>query len=137
MAYTARSTQATGHLVTASEYNEGVNNDIYFKANADHATGTYTGDGTTSQAITGVGFPPKYVRVWVSVTSNATGTSPYATTDSFVDNNADGLAWEEDSGTSRTNRIISLDDDGFTVDDGGSDLDPNANGTTYEYLCLG
>lgn len=27
-------------------------------------TGTYTGDGTTSQAITGVGFAPSYVRIW-------------------------------------------------------------------------
>ena len=28
-------------------------------------TGTYDGDGATSQAITGIGFKPKYVKIWV------------------------------------------------------------------------
>lgn len=37
----------------------------------------------------------------------------------------------------KINEIISLDADGFTVDDGGFDADPNENGTTYIYIAIG
>ena len=36
-----------------------------------------------------------------------------------------------------TDRILSLDADGFTVDDAGADDNPNENGTTYSYLAIG
>ncbi|GAH37723.1 unnamed protein product, partial [marine sediment metagenome] len=34
-------------------------------------------------------------------------------------------------------KIISLDADGFTVDDDGSDQDPNANLVVYCYVAIG
>ena len=81
-------------------------------------TGTYTGDGSTGQAITGVGFQPKHVKIW-----------PHPT----VDDNAEEIhekldqSWGDyayvHSGTFphhiRDNRINSLDADGFTVDESG------------------
>lgn len=141
MAYTARSTQTTGHLVTASEWNEGVNNDAFFKANsANITTGTYTGDGTESQSITGVGFEPKYVKIWPRETGSANDTV-YETTDTIIDDNAtNDQSWRHLSGgghDTRANKIISLDSDGFTVDDAGADNHPNANGQVYNYVCIG
>lgn len=104
-------------------------------------TGTYTGDGTTSQAITGVGFAPKFVMIWHAVTAG-NNSIVFTTTDTIVDNDASGLAHliassGAGSNTMEANRIISLDSDGFTVDDSGTDSAPNANGASYEYMCLG
>ena len=105
-------------------------------------TGTYTGDGATSQAITGVGFQPKFVAVVARQTSNATGAWVGFTTDQIVDDNAAGgsisleSVWSN-AGQFRTNEIISLDSDGFTVDDDGADADPNTNGQVYNYLAMG
>lgn len=104
------------------------------------ATGTYTGDGSTSQAITGVGFQPKFVMVYEKKSGEATVNIFHVTDQAntgfcvrhtgsgnhdYFNNDAD------DPG------IKSLDADGFTVDDAGTDLDPNKNGITYEYLALG
>ena len=97
-------------------------------------TGTYTGDGSTSQAITGIGFQPKMVTIWIySLTEGNTGQltkiDQFAT-DMAID------AW----GTPhfiRDNRLISLDADGFTVDDDGTDDFPNTNGATYAYIAFG
>jgi hypothetical protein len=100
-------------------------------------TGTYTGDGTESQAITGIGFQPKYVRIWKRTTSRNTFMVPFETTDTMVDDNVAGMACELNVMKSETNAIISLDSDGFTVDDGGSDGDPNANGGVYNYIAIG
>ena len=41
------------------------------------------------------------------------------------------------SGCYLDNRLISLDADGFTVDDDDSDSHPNKLGETYDYLALG
>ena len=101
-------------------------------------SGTYTGDGTTSQAITGVGFQPTYLNC---IYSAATPGMVWTTTH-MVDNNGDGWAISEGgSGSGQkhfgyADRIISLDSDGFTVDDAGSNQHPNASGLTYEYLAL-
>jgi len=105
-------------------------------------TGTYTGDGATSQAITGVGFKPKYVRIWERATADSTGIWMGETTEQIIDDNASGgsvnyeATWSN-AGQFRANEIISLDSDGFTVDDDGADAHPNKNTTTYSYLCLG
>ena len=104
------------------------------------ATGSYTGDGTTSQAITGIGFQPKYVKVAEQRTSDGANGPVHETWDTVIDDNAEGIAFLHAAGgahTAETNKIISLDSDGFTVDDNGSDDDPNANGTVYNYLALG
>lgn len=103
-------------------------------------TGTYTGDGATSQAITGVGFQPKYVKIWQKIISDGTAGRIYETTDTIIDDIAAGAAWFHTGAgghTVESNTIISLDADGFTVDDNGADDPPNANGAAYNYLCLG
>lgn len=100
-------------------------------------TGSYTGDGSTGQAITGLGFAPKYVKVW---------THPASETDMYVFEKVD-QTWGDYAvlhGVTAThehqsvdNRINSLDADGFTVDDDGSDTHPNKNEQVYDYLVLG
>ena len=94
------------------------------------ATGTYDGDGTISNEITGVGFAPK--AIWII----SSGTDElFFTTDTFVDNDPSGYCIK--NGSVRTqNAIISLDDGGFTVDDAGTDSSPNIDGTSYDYLCI-
>lgn len=100
------------------------------------ATGTYTGNGAASRAITGVGFQPKYVKVWQRPT-NSEGNIP-------IGEKMDGswgvnAAIHSTSGAhvARSNRIISLDSDGFTVGDNNVDGFPNTNGATYDWMALG
>jgi hypothetical protein len=103
-------------------------------------TGTYTGDGSTSQAITGIGFQPKYVQI-VTRSTTEVGVFVYETTDVIMDDITGGAAivHDRDSGEHylTNDAIIALGADGFTVDDNGSDFDPNAAGVLYNYLCLG
>ena len=99
-------------------------------------TGSYTGDGATSQGITGVGFQPKFVMVWEHPTAAGNSQSFMKldqtwSTFCFMYSDTGG------SDEIKDDRIISLDADGFTVDDNGSDDHPNANGTTYDYMALG
>lgn len=62
----------------------------------------------------------------------------YETTAEILDDDANGMSMEITSQvTSRSNRIISLDADGFTVDDAGVDAHPNQNTVQYNFLCLG
>lgn len=110
-----------------------------FKETLGHIkVGTYTGDGTTSQAITGVGFAPLYVRVYVHPTgSGGSETDIFEKLDrswgirSVGHNNSASPHYENDDW------IIAFGADGFTVDDVGSDAHPNKNGETYDYLALG
>ncbi len=92
-------------------------------------TGTYTGDGSVGQAITGVGFRPKSVDIYSS--------SPFTATDGCHRNDAG--AWS--AGYSRqiavTGIISSLDADGFTVSDVAGDHPPNKNAATYTYVAFG
>lgn len=105
------------------------------------ATGSYTGDGTTSLAITGVGFTPNYLRIWVRKTSGGLITQIFETTDTIIDDNASGMAINYDDTAnqheSAINAIISLDSDGFTVDDAGSDSHPNKSGEVYNFVAMG
>jgi hypothetical protein len=110
------------------------------------ATGTYTGDGSTSQALTGLGFAPTFVKIWERQTADATSTFVAEVTDTIIDDNASGMAIEiltqtlggaGTGGTSRINAVISLDADGFTVDDAGTDAHPNQNTIVYNFLALG
>lgn len=105
-------------------------------------TGTYTGNDATSQGITGVGFKPKYLRVWQRATVNNTAIEVFETIDQIMDDHADGgashlvMAWGQ-SQRFEINRLISLDTDGFTVDDNGANEHPNQNGVVYNYLAMG
>ena len=116
--------------------------DIEWSASqAQIATGTYTGDGATSQAITGVGFAVRYVITQNRQVNDAQATNIHWTSDTIVDDNASGMAMTENVTTgfpmSRINRIISLDADGFTVDDAGADEHPNKNAVVYNYIAFG
>jgi len=97
--------------------------------------GTYTGDGATSQAITGVGFTPKYVRIWERETSGAVVV--YETTTTIIDDDAQGAAVLISTLNVNSSAIIALGSDGFTVDDNGSDAHPNKNSQVYNYLAIG
>jgi hypothetical protein len=112
-------------------------------APAQIATGTYTGDGTTSMAVTGVGFAPKWLMVAFRNEGEAAGASVgwLITTDTIIDDNASGMAlrWSGDTESYqyRIDAIIALGTDGFTVDDDGSDRHPNKNGSVYNYTAIG
>ena len=74
-------------------------------------TGTYSGDGTTSKAITGVGFEPTSISI-----AQTNGTLAIF-------------------GTSAIDGIVSFDADGFTVTDQGSNAEYNKDGQNYIYTC--
>lgn len=105
------------------------------------ATGTYTGDGATSKAITGLGFTPKYVRIWLHNTAAGDQviiekTDQHATT--FADKiTVESGADQHDEITTVDDALISLDSDGFSVDDAGADSHPNKNAQVYDYLAIG
>lgn len=95
------------------------------------ATGTYTGNGNATQAVTGLGFQPRYVHIiphavkgrgYKTDQMGAYACSPYNTGDYY-----------------NTDYIISLDADGFTVGDGTTQSDNrlNNNTTVYSYVCWG
>lgn len=98
-------------------------------------TGTYTGDGTEGQAIAGVGFRPKYIKIWIHITAEVTHNI-YEKLDQTW---GDYCVRHEAGGghDNLDNRINSLDADGFTVDDDGNDEQPNNNTQVYDYLALG
>ena len=99
-------------------------------------TGQYTGDGTAAQSITGVGFQPKYVVIWIrkeEETPDIThlrweksdtmfGTICCKLGNTIHDLNAD--------------QIMSLDEDGFTVNVNGLG-GPNVADTVYDFMALG
>jgi hypothetical protein len=107
------------------------------------ATGEYTGDGATSQAITsGLGsVQVKFVIVEVKVTSagNLANKSIVMTSDTIVDDLGTGMALNLDNGGAQgemgTNSIIALGSGGtFTVDDAGGDAHPNKNSQVYNFI---
>lgn len=104
------------------------------------ATGSYTGDGAESLAVTGIGFTPKYVKIWQKAADNASISIVEATAE-ILDDDGAGMAAVHAAGaaehTVQNNTIIAFGTDGFTVDDNGADNHPNENGTDYNYLALG
>lgn len=106
------------------------------------ATGSYTGDGAESQGITGVGFQVVTMMLAVRVTA-AGGMSNRGwlhTWDTLIDNHANGLSisWVgAEVYQYIQDAVISLDADGFTVDDAAADTHPNMNGVVYDFVCWG
>jgi hypothetical protein len=97
-------------------------------------TGTYTGDGSTGMAITGVGFTPHFVRIWPHPTS-AAATSVYEKLDQTWGDYA--IKYISAGVTSAVSMINSIDAAGFTVDDAGADAHPGKSGQVYDFLCVG
>lgn len=97
-------------------------------------TGTYTGDGGVAHAITGVGFAPIYVKIWNQTEAYETlqGMCPIT----YIHKDAAPYHAKTTAGDAQ-NGIRSLDADGFTVSDGGTDQSPNKDTYTYYYLALG
>ena len=99
------------------------------------ATGSYTGDGNASQAITGVGFQPNVLLAIghdtgspVIFHSDANGFAPnIGTVGTCLDMSK--------SHSSVPNCVDSLDTDGFTVD-GTDSPGPNVSGEIWHYLAL-
>lgn len=111
----------------------------YADTKARLVTGTYTGDGAATQAITGLGFQPKFLRIWESESASATSIYIFETTDTIIDDVVGGGAVREFSNAHQifTDRIVSLDADGFTVGDAGTSNHPNSSGQVYNYMAMG
>ena len=88
-------------------------------------TGTYTGDGGATKAITGLGFQPSML--WAG--RNATSGTTYMRTDRQATNDS----WNLGAGTLVTDGILSFDSDGFTVGNSG---DINTNLVVYGYIAI-
>ena len=96
-------------------------------------TGTYIGDGELINPITGIGFPPKVVYV-----SRDSWTEDFFVEGWFRTDQHDGdFCTLFRTGTLIGNSLISLDADGFSVDDNGVDRDPNVDGIQYLYVAWG
>ena len=82
----------------------------------------YTGDGTSSNAITGVGFQPDFV--WIKSRSAAENHNLYDST-----RGANKRIKSNTTGGETTEGLPSFDSDGFTVDAGGTIC--NVSSRTY------
>lgn len=136
----AAKTWSVGEVVTAANMN------TYLRDNlADLQTnkcviytGTYTGDGSTGQAVTGVGFTPVFL--WISqVATDGDGTTSYWTWTDFIARDAKGFATQETGAIHgiRDSRIVAFGADGFTVSDDAADEHPNKNTTVYSFIAIG
>lgn len=111
-----------------------------WNAAARIATGSYTGDGATSLAITGLGFAPKFVWINQRQTSSGSATVSVFTHSAIIDDNANGGAIKIVAAGTQTfeaDAIIALGSDGFTVDDAGTNAHPNVSGTVYNFVAIG
>jgi hypothetical protein len=105
------------------------------------ATGSYTGDGSLINSITGLGFQPRYCTM-LKQTTDGNAVNVFFSFDTFQDNDPQGLgvyigAGSASNNDAQDNGIISFDSDGFTVGDLGNDSDPNTNTASYDYFCMG
>lgn len=101
--------------------------------------GQYVGDGSTGLKI-GVGFRPKYVRIWHQKTAEdlaPDSDTVLETTGKMVDDNVNGIAFAPVGGDFLDTRIIAINNSGFEVSDDGSDAHPNTTSEVYNWLALG
>jgi len=98
--------------------------------NPGFQSGTYTGDGAATLAITGIGFQPKFVIVYPQIE----GTGGYYVAFKCEDDGTWTFISKTDPRAYQEDHIISLDSDGFTVGDGtGSVNYMNVGARVYAY----
>ena len=103
--------------------------------NVELVFGSYTGDGTESHAITGLGGKPKDLAIYMHPVGEGTGNKFEK-----LDLDWGSLALMHKPGANYheilDNKIISLHDDGFTVSDAGLNQHPNIDGVVYDFRAL-
>ena len=93
-------------------------------------TGTYTGNGSATQAITGIGGQPKFLIIWSRVGPEICFKTDQDGTKTLQCNAAGTWSYVDDV-------VISLDADGFTIGDGtGGTNYFNVNSETNTYMAL-
>ena len=102
-------------------------------------SGTYTGDGTLSQEITGVGFTPIFVWIVNRATVHGTEIEILISSTTIIDDEGEGGAINLGDALHEfvKSHISALGSDGFTVDDAGNNGHPNKDGTIYNYVAFG
>ena len=101
------------------------------------ATGQYTGDGTESHAITGLGFQPRILLIAPRGTIDGVWVGLHFYSDVHAAGFADIALGGAADFVTRDNRIDSIDPDGFTVDDDGINEHPNKSGQDYWFWAWG
>lgn len=104
-------------------------------------TGTYTGNGATTQAITGLGFKPRRVEIWRQ-TASGVGVYAIKTDRDGSTNSLTALVRTAGAGLDTTwaiysnDAIRSLDTDGFTVGDTSDNgtNHTNINASIYTFV---
>lgn len=143
----ANITTAAGDMAVFVEYGSGTWRCVTYQRakelpnrRAQFYSGSYTGDGATSKAITGLPFAPLYVKIAERATADGTNIDVFETWAEVMDDNASGGAIKHAGASGHSfqaNQIIALGASSFTVDDDGSDSHPNQNGTVYNYFIIG
>jgi len=108
-------------------------------------SGSFTGDGSTSLVVSGLGdFTPLWVKIWDVNTvdqSNFDDWIPSETTPEMMDDVAAkaGVGFRTGSNTfqMRESMIIAFANGQFTVDDDGLNAAPNASGVVYNFIAGG
>lgn len=97
-------------------------------------TGTYTGNGSgVNRAITGIGFQPKMLIIRAAGVP-ATSVNAVMVIDAFPAGYSQRMGG---TSVSAYTDVISLDSDGFTVKNIGTQYGTNVNAVVYHYLCVG
>lgn len=129
-----RSMDATSFTVgsTADNVNAGVYYYIAFKTDPGVAAeGTYTGDGTDSRNITGVGFQPDLLVIKNSTSATTNNRRAVMSTDQ---SNGDSASFIGDAVADLTNYVQALQSTGFQV---GSGVGTNESTFTMYWFALG
>jgi hypothetical protein len=103
-------------------------------------TGTYTGNGNPTQSITGIGFKPSVLTIYIqaSEVDMFIGTTTNQDYSSYYGSQMTAdLNVETGSGTWEPDDILSLDAGGFTVSGSGGGVSGdnyNSNGYVFTFI---
>jgi hypothetical protein len=103
-------------------------------------SGSYTGDGAASLAITGLGITPQFLMICKRSTGGGAGVAA-VTWSSMVDDNAAGMAYRFAAGSTHgatvTDQVRSMESGGFTVGDTATQGSINSDTSVYNYFAIG